>query len=762
MDGGKASALIRMAREGFPIPPFFVCPTSSSQEGILEAIEQKLPGAKYFAIRSSAENEDSKRKSFAGHFYSAVGVTKDLVYQEFRKVTDSFKGGRGAVIIQEFIPSDKAGVMFSEVDKDKVVINAIIGLCQPVVSGYSCDEYVFDKRRKLIEKNISKKKESRAFQDGRIVARRSPEESMTRDEIMKLLDLASRIQKFFGVPQDIEWCIKRGKMYVLQSRPITQDFNLRQEEIFFDSANIAESYSGIVSPLTHSFARFVYENAYQDLLAMSGVSRTKIKAHGEVFANLVELFYGRMYYNMNNWYRMTAFVPGYRRNKENFEQMITSNVKADIDVSISPSVWLKIFYPILAAIKVLLFGLTARRFRKIVSGEINRFQNRDLAFLDYSQCIQLFRELNKSLLHRWYVTLENDFFVMTYLGILKKFVDEKTLQKLIAFSSKATEQVVALAHLSKSISVERQLSRAVETRNAALFYKLLPQYAHTEEAVGTYLKKFGGRFANELKLESVGIDEDIGQLFAVLKVYRGYKVPEHLSPMSQVDLPFFKQLLFRLTLSKFKKYAHQREEFRLLRSNAFGVARHLFRRMGEVLVEKGILEDQDDVFYLKLEEVLEETVPHQQSFHAVVGGRKRDYEAYRTVLLPTHFSRRDGTPPQILAKSHETSGSVLQGRPCSPGVVRGRARVFKDFSIPPRVDFDILVASHTDPGWTALIALAKGLVIEHGGVLSHAAIVARELNIPAVIGVARATDLLKDNVYVEINGSNGSIKIIPS
>jgi pyruvate,water dikinase len=80
--------------------------------------------------------------------------------------------------------------------------------------------------------------------------------------------------------------------------------------------------------------------------------------------------------------------------------------------------------------------------------------------------------------------------------------------------------------------------------------------------------------------------------------------------------------------------------------------------------------------------------------------------------------------------------------------------------MPTEIDFDILVTSHTDPGWTSLIALSKGLIIEHGGVLSHASIVARELGIPAVIGATNAVSYLKDNQIVEINGSMGTIKVI--
>ena len=102
---------------------------------------------------------------------------------------------------------------------------------------------------------------------------------------------------------------------------------------------------------------------------------------------------------------------------------------------------------------------------------------------------------------------------------------------------------------------------------------------------------------------------------------------------------------------------------------------------------------------------------------------------------------------------------MIYARPASPGLVRGKVKVFKSFSMPSRIDFDILVTSHTDPGWTSLIALSKGLIIEHGGVLSHASIVARELGIPAVIGATDAVTVLQDNQIVEIDGSSGTIKM---
>src|SRR3989338_2332323 len=144
---------------------------------------------------------------------------------------------------------------------------------------------------------------------------------------------------------------------------------------YFDSANIAESYSGIVLPLTCSFEKMVYEQVYTVLLRMSGVSRRKLEQHSHVFENLLGFFYGRMYYNMNNWYRMAEFVRGYRRNKENFELMITSNIKKNVATSIKPSFLLAMFYPLIVGAKVAVFGITTAYFKSSVKKHLSRLRN---------------------------------------------------------------------------------------------------------------------------------------------------------------------------------------------------------------------------------------------------------------------------------------------------------------------------------------------------------------------------------------------------
>jgi len=188
--------------------------------------------------------------------------------------------------------------------------------------------------------------------------------------------------------------------------------------------------------------------------------------------------------------------------------------------------------------------------------------------------------------------------------------------------------------------------------------------------------------------------------------------------------------------------------------------------MGVILTENGVIENADDIFYLQMEELLDQTaLKNKQCFSSsknlakIIQQRKKDYNSYKSITPPSHFATTNNLPPSV-KQDIKFEGNIIHASPASPGIIKGRVRVFKEFSMPEKIDFDILVTSHTDPGWTSLIALSKGLIIEHGGVLSHASIVARELNIPAVIGARDAMVVLKNQQMVEIDGSTGTIRII--
>ena len=189
--------------------------------------------------------------------------------------------------------------------------------------------------------------------------------------------------------------------------------------------------------------------------------------------------------------------------------------------------------------------------------------------------------------------------------------------------------------------------------------------------------------------------------------------------------------------------------------------------MGDRLVSGGFLDSSRDVFYLTFPEVLGFAggCSDANGFRAIVAARRMRFDAYaRTDALPERFETRAAVPVVADGPSSGSasvpSGNVLQGIGCCRGTVRATARVIRDLSNAADVAGCVLVAERTDPGWGPLFPLAKGVLVERGSVLSHAAILTRELGIPCVVGVTGLLAAVKDGDVVELDGATGQVRLI--
>lgn len=750
--GSKATNLQELLKAGFNVPILEVLPCEGvTDESIKHLAEEKFPSVEFFAVRSSALVEDGENKSFAGYFHSEVGVAKEGLYKAWQNVVASYNGQLGDVIVQQFVPSEKAGVLFTNEGNNLMVINSCQGLCKTVVEGNACDEWYAARDGKMLSKHIAENKKPLIFDGSKVIhVNETSDDSLTLDEVSLLVKEGLKIEELFGSPQDIEWCFYQNKLYILQSRPITR-FNNQRNWIFYDSANIAESYSGVVLPLTHSFAVSIYKKVYENLLMASGTSKRRIARNQHIFSNMVNNFYGRMYYNMNNWYLMMSFLPGYDRNKGNLEEMLTMNIREEIPRSVLPSIWLKIGYPFIALGKTIFFKSTFNRFVHKVKSTLHRYRKEPIEAYSANQCVDLYRMLDETLLEKFHIPVENDFLMMTFLGILRKKHNDEDLKKLIAFDNISSRQVERIAGLAKVIFDVPELVDAIEKQEMDVFKEKLSMNSVAHKAFNDYFELYGGRFANELKLESSDIEFEMDAFVNMLKAYRNFSKPAQKEERLEVN---------GFVVKQFVKYASQREEMRLLRSNCFSLVRRIFRRLGQLFADRGVIAEANDVFYLSMEEVLtlatnDSVVDLKQKVTQI----KLEYERFKGLNPPSFFTVPEGGEP-LMNKTESVNESELKGRSCTPGIVSGIVRVFHEFSVPDTIDFDIMVTRNTDPGWTALIGLSKGIIVENGGILSHAAIVSRELGIPTVIGVANVTQRLKTGQRVELNGATGEIKIL--
>jgi pyruvate,water dikinase len=209
-----------------------------------------------------------------------------------------------------------------------------------------------------------------------------------------------------------------------------------------------------------------------------------------------------------------------------------------------------------------------------------------------------------------------------------------------------------------------------------------------------------------------------------------------------------------------------RENLRFERTRLFGRVRRVFVELGRRLHDAGSLDDPRDVFWLEVDEVLGfiDGTGATTDLRGLAAVRKAEFQRHREGPAPGGRFETRGivhvgntfagkTSPVAYA-----SGEEQKGLGCCPGIARGRARVVKD---PKGVRLDrdeILVALRTDPGWVLLFPAAAGLIVEHGSLLSHSAIVARELGLPAVVSVAGVTEWLHDGDLVELDGSTGVVR----
>jgi pyruvate,water dikinase len=212
-----------------------------------------------------------------------------------------------------------------------------------------------------------------------------------------------------------------------------------------------------------------------------------------------------------------------------------------------------------------------------------------------------------------------------------------------------------------------------------------------------------------------------------------------------------------------------RENLRFERTRLFGRVRRVFVELGRLYAAAGLLADPRDVFYLDLDEVLGavDATVSCDDLAGLAAARRAAFARYAATPAPadrflTHglvLAGHDYTAaaPAAGAADAAASDDVRRGIGCYPGEVTGRVRVVRDPRAAELVPGEILVAERTDPGWVMLFPAAAALLVERGSLLSHSAIVARELGLPAVVSVPGLTGWLATGDTVTLDGRTGVV-----
>ena len=802
------------------------------REEFEKEIENVLNKESYYAVRSSSIEEDSSSFSFAGQFETYLYVKKENIMEKVKEVwISSFsshvmkyrKEGKinneinvPAVIIQEMVNSEKAGVGFSvnpvNGNYDEIVISGTYGLGTSIVDGdENGDLFIYNKKTKEIKKEIRTKKIRQVldFENKKIKTEEIniEKEILNDSEVCELGENIINIEKYYGKPQDMEWAFEKEKLYILQSRPITtleKTDKKTYNTIIWDNSNIVESYPEITLPLTFSFIRKAYSDVYKRFSEITGVPAKVVESYQDIYDNMLGLLKGRVYYNLINWYKLLMLFPNSKGNSKFMEQMMgvkkelsEENLNENLLEAEGKMTGFEKFRNKMEKYKagftlfmnMFLIEKKAEKFYKIIDENLNG-KNSDLSNKNIKELKKYYKFLENKFLKNWEIPIINDFLVMVWFGLSKKMAEkyikddfEKAHNTLIAQEGNSMISVEPSKYIKKMSlmikndkSLKDEIGNIINKNEKSLveIFKLT-QNAKFNSTLNEYMEKFGDRTVHELKLEAPTLREE--PLFLIKMIYSlsiTENVQEHAKRnileeqkkiYDSLKINPIKKYLLKKTLFYAKKFIRLRENLRYERTKVFGTVRKIMKKMGVHLKNNNLINNEKDVFYLTVDEIfgLVDGSIIDVDLKKLIELRKEEYKKYETeAILPDRFLTRgflgENFYYEDLTGNSQLDENTLQGTGCSKGIVKGKVKIVLNPMDTQVEDGDIVVTKSTDPSWVMVFPLLKGLIVEKGSLLSHSAIISREMNIPAIVGVLGATSVLKTGDLVQFDGSTGIIK----
>jgi pyruvate,water dikinase len=752
-----------------------------------------LPGPSY-AVRSSAVAEDGSSCSMAGQLDSFLNVRREDVPEKvkacwaalFGPAVRAYVGKHGlaqptemGVIVQRQIHPQHAGVVFTldpvTASADHFVVEWVAGLGESLVSGAATPERIRVSRRRPV-----------------IPAGLAPD---LASALARLVEDAALVERHFGCPVDIEWCVDGADVFLLQARPITAV--TARNAVVWTSTNMSENFPRPLTPFAWSIVDEFYTRYVQNLTRMLGIRDPALAKRHSRLHRLTGVQGGRVYYNIKSWYALLeTYVPwvggALRRGLDHY---IGQGVPVPLDAGDEPTrdgsrgggplSWIS-FWSRLA------FHLSRGRHY------LERFER---LFLDYRTALRRspYRSLEAPALMRrldalfedfvagqWYHQCIADFSVLVFPGLLDALLErwvphtrvsaECVSARLLRQGSlRSTEAVGIIAQMAAAIRAEAALQELLDSGRYAALQDALP--ASLKDLYGQFMERFGCRCYHECMIVSPTFEERPDLFWELVEKYgRAVRPPGSAAldlpgvgpgddPAGDVlrALPWGRRVVVRLALRRARQAIALREQGRLVQSLLFGEVRKIALALGEKLAQLGHLGVAEDVFYLHTSELrdlcsgkllLPETLP------GLIALRRAALERCEEREPPECFVLREGAYVRDRSRTATpVVGDTLRGVGASGGRARGTARVILDPVRDKLEPGEILVARSTDPGWTALFAIAGALVLERGGMLSHGAIVAREFGVPAVVGVEGAIARMRGGEQVSVDGDEGVVVI---
>ena len=776
-------------------------------------------GANYaYAVRSSATAEDLKGISFAGQqdtylnirgYENVVEAVQKCWASLFTERAIIYRNKNGfdnskvklAVIVQRMIGSEYSGIMFTAdpISGNRKItdIDAGYGLGEAIVSGLVTPDFYQIYNSEIITRKIARK-EMGIFPDNEggvieveIVDEYMEKQVLTDEQILKLAKAGQKIQETFGSPQDIEWGFYQGKFHILQSRPITSLFPIpethdNQKHVFFSFGHI-QMMTGAMKPLALSV--FETTRIFDRFGAADSVS-LQYEAGGRIYIDLSYLL---------NVPKIRENIPNIMKYADEHGAHIIKELIDRGDEFASDEEFTKkaekFFAPIFLKTGLNLYVWNVNRLR--ARGE-KFFRNEALK---WERDINSYKGIEKIKRIRWYVSgMLNFLFTKALEFPASAMAAQAKLREMCveSFGEEETGELFAQLNMSVENNITSDMmmeiydmadmargSKELEdfmknTTDETFWHDLENLKTHLEFTLEMkkFITKYGMRCTGEIDVTVKRWKEAPAEILPLIMNHiRTSQTNEHrekfkagLRTAKEAEEKIINGIKEKLGKSKAKRAARFTKIYRNMMGfreapkyfivKFLDIMRTAVLDEAEVLVEAGIIDNREDMFYFSLDEIIEILGGmYNKNIERVLEKRKADFELYKK-MTPPRMMTSDGEVLRDKTGNNSAPEGALTGTAASAGVREGIANVILKLSEADLKEGEILVTSYTDPAWTPLFNAVEAVVTEVGGMMTHGSVVAREYGIPAVVGVDGAVDRIKTGDRIRVNGTEGYVEIL--
>lgn len=794
----KLSSEIRQVIEGASLP-----------QDLQAEIAQYLSGFgenNAYAVRSSATAEDLPTASFAGQQDTYLNISgKEAILTHIRKCWASLFTERAvtyrlqnsfdhrkvhlAVVVQKMVFPEVAGIMFTAdpvTSNRKVVsIDASFGLGEALVSGLvNADTYKVRDGRVTDKKISTKKLAIYALPDGgtheqALAPVLQNQQALTEDQILGLARIGRQLEAHFGCPQDIEWCVADGSIYIVQSRPITTLYPIPEvndeDNHVYVSVGHQQMMTDAMKPLGLSFFLLT-------------TSAPMVQAGGRLFVDVA--------YNLASPSSRDMIINVLGQSDPLIKDALISIMERGDFIKSLPHEEKTANSG--KSKKIMLPEGFRGQFECDPAIVTNLIASSQASIEQVKQTIQtkagtevfdfILEDLEQ--LKKWITDPQN-------LGVIMAAIDASTWinEKMHLWLGEKN----AADTLSQSVPYNITSAMGLELLDVADVIRPYPEVIaylqqvkeegfleqldklkggpETRNAIEAYLTKYGMRCAGEIDITKPRWREKpatlIPMILSNLKNFAPNASKQKFEQGRQEALQKEQELVERLKQlpegeQKAKETKHMidlirtfigyREYPKYSMINRYFVYKQALLQEAAQLVQAGVLREKEDSYYLTFAE-LREVVRTGKVDYQVISKRQEEYQGYEK-LTPPRVLTSDGEVVTGKYKRENLPAEALAGLAVSAGVIEGRARVIVNIADADLAEGDILVTAFTDPSWTPLFVSIKGLVTEVGGLMTHGAVIAREYGLPAVVGVENATKLIKDGQRIRVNGTEGYVETL--